>query len=225
MHYLSISIYIHTVNLATTEFVRKNHSSSRSLGRKWEDMILPGHENPRNCMDPDEMKMRWCLSTPGSPEYVLPVAQSTSITPVSPYTRRRSLTMYLEAVIERVKRCTWRPWSWTQRCTGRPWLSEFGDALAGYDRARLEEYLEVVDLEGGATAAETLFIGLLVIEGRELSTTTSAERWETGWERDTGWERETVDLGMMLYLMYAVLSVKSWSWHGEIERDDLTSCS
>jgi len=38
-------------------------------------------------------------------------------------------------------------------------LSELGDALAGYDRARLEEYLESVDLEGGATAAETLFIG------------------------------------------------------------------
>jgi len=37
--------------------------------------------------------------------------------------------------------------------------SEFGDALADYDRARLEEYLEAVDLEGGATAAETLFIG------------------------------------------------------------------
>jgi len=37
--------------------------------------------------------------------------------------------------------------------------SEFGDALAGYDRARLEEYLEAVDLERGAMAAETLFIG------------------------------------------------------------------
>ena len=37
--------------------------------------------------------------------------------------------------------------------------SEFGDALAGYDRARLEEYLEAVDLEASATAAETLFIG------------------------------------------------------------------
>jgi len=35
-------------------------------------------------------------------------------------------------------------------------LSEFGDALAGYDRARLEEYFEAVDLEGGAMAAETL---------------------------------------------------------------------
>jgi len=38
-------------------------------------------------------------------------------------------------------------------------IERVGDALAGYDRARLEEYLEAVDLEGGATAAETLFIG------------------------------------------------------------------
>jgi len=30
---------------------------------------------------------------------------------------------------------------------------------------RLEEYLEAVDLEGGATAAETLFIGSRVIVG------------------------------------------------------------
>jgi len=43
-------------------------------------------------------------------------------------------------------------------------IEQFGDALEGHDRLRLEEYLEVVnlevgDLEGGATAAETLFIG------------------------------------------------------------------
>jgi hypothetical protein len=36
----------------------------------------------------------------------------------------------------------------TQIYTPRLWSSEFGDALVvGYDRARLEEYLEVVDLE------------------------------------------------------------------------------
>jgi len=55
----------------------------------------------------------------------------------------------------------------------------------------LEEYLEAVDLEGGVTAAETLFIGQLVIGS------------------ETGWERETVDLGMILYLVYAVLGVNS----------------
>ena len=43
-------------------------------------------------------------------------------------------------------------------------MSEVGDALGGYDQSRLEQYLKVVDLEavdreGGATAAETLFIG------------------------------------------------------------------
>jgi hypothetical protein len=45
--------------------------------------------------------------------------------------------MHLETVIEEVWRCTWRLRS-----------TEFGDALvAGNGRARLEEYLEVVDLE------------------------------------------------------------------------------
>jgi len=29
----------------------------------------------------------------------------------------------------------------------------------------------------------------------------------------------------MMYSVYAVLSVNSWSWHGEIETDDLTLCS
>ena len=157
MHYLSISIYIHTVNLAMTEFVRKNGSSSRSLGKNWEDMILPGCGNSRNCVDPDEMMMRWCLSTPGFPEYVLPVAQSTSVTPESPYTCRRSLRMYLESVIERVDRCTWRRRSselrdalggrnraslemhweavmeWVWRCTLRSWSSEVGDAIGDRD--------------------------------------------------------------------------------------------
>ena len=95
-----------------------------------------------------------------------------------------SVEMQLEAMIVR----TWRPWlvefgdalgghdwvssdmrleaviDWVQRCTWRPWLSEFRDALGGYDWWNVDEDLEVVDLEavdqkGGATAAETLFIG------------------------------------------------------------------
>jgi hypothetical protein len=61
--------------------------------------------------------------------------------------------MHLEAVIERVWRCTWMPCS-----------SEVGDAVGGHDQSRLVEYLEVVDLEkvdweGGVMAAVTLFIG------------------------------------------------------------------
>jgi len=126
-------MYIHTVNLTTREFVSKYRSCSSSLGRKWEDIILPGLENPGNCVVPDEMKMIWGLCTPGSPEYVLPVSQSTSVTPVSPYSRRRSVTMYLEALILRGKRCTWRPWS-----------SKFGDALWGRDQASVEIHFEAV---------------------------------------------------------------------------------
>ena len=56
--------------------------------------------------------------------------------------------MHLEAVIDRPWTFTWRPRS-----------SELIDALRGYDGARLEEYLEAVNLEGDATAAETLLIG------------------------------------------------------------------
>jgi len=79
----------------------------------------------------DEMKMRCCLSTPGSPEYIHRVAHSTSVTPVSPYTHRHSLTIYLEAVIKLVWRCTWRPNS-----------SELRDALGGHDGSSLEMHLE-----------------------------------------------------------------------------------
>jgi len=90
--------------------------------------------------------MRWCLSTLGSAEYIIPVTLSTSVTLVSQYNRRCSLTMHLiehvwealghgdrvnsemhlEAVIERVWICTWRLRS-----------SEFGDALGGHNRANL----------------------------------------------------------------------------------------
>jgi hypothetical protein len=75
--------------------------------------------------------MRCCLSTLGSPEYILRVAHSTSVTPVSPYTHRHSLMIYLEAVIVLVWRCNWRPRS-----------SELKLALGGRDRARLEMHLE-----------------------------------------------------------------------------------
>ena len=75
--------------------------------------------------------MRCCLSTPGSPEYILRVADSTSVTPVSPYSHRRYLTIYLEAVIELVWRCTWRPR-----------LGELRDALGSRDRVSLEMHLE-----------------------------------------------------------------------------------
>ena len=38
-------------------------------------------------------------------------------------------------------------------------------------------------------------------------------------------EGKTNNLVWMLYSMYAVLGINLWSWHGEIERNDLTFCS
>jgi hypothetical protein len=149
------------------------------------------HKVPRNCADPRNLaksewdqklgniecvfslydKMRWTwdgvyLSTPGSPEYILRVAHSTSVTSVSLYTHCRSLTIYLRAVIELVWRFTWRLRSselraalggrdgsclemhleavidrvW--RCPGRPRSRELRDAVGGYDRSSLEMHWE-----------------------------------------------------------------------------------
>ena len=77
--------------------------------------------------------MRCCLSTTGSPEYIIRIADSTYVTPVSPYTHCRSITIYLEAVIELLWRCTWRPRS-----------TELRDAIGGRDRSSLEMHWEAV---------------------------------------------------------------------------------
>ena len=47
-------------------------------------------------------------------------------------------------------------------------------------------------------------------------------QWST---RNHGNERKTNNLGWMLYSVYAVLGVNSWSFHGEIGRDELPLCS
>jgi hypothetical protein len=116
------STFCHTTRDIQTEFVRKSGCSLRSVGRRWQDMIVPNREDPRNlrksgwdqklgkieCVFSSYDKMRWCLSTPGSPKYIPRVAHYTSIAIVSPYTHRRCRIIYLEVVIERVWRCIWR---------------------------------------------------------------------------------------------------------------------
>jgi len=129
-----------------------------------------------------------------------------------------SLEMLLEAVIERVWRYTWMPWS-----------SEIGRVLGG----------------GRWTAHRDSIHQLVYSQPWECDKVTLPLKFlrRTGWWRSIGrevcqklklhsvvnsksyWERETVDLGLMLYLVYAVVGVNSWLWHGEIERDDLALCS
>jgi len=88
--------------------------------------------------------MRWCLSTPGSAEYIFPVTLSTSVAPESPYNRDHSSQIYLEAAINCVR-----------RCTKRLRLNELRDTLADQDKARFEMHLgtkgssELRDAVGG----------------------------------------------------------------------------
>jgi len=144
---------------------------------------------------------------------------------------RVSLEMHFEA--ER---------GWTQRCTSRPYSSAFRDALGVHNQSRLETCwhavdpeavnleavdldavdLEAVDWEGGVMGGETWFIVYPIIVGpRRIEYNQVPQQMKD----ETGWEWETVDLGMMQYSVYAVVSVNSWSWHEEIARDDLTLCS
>ena len=153
----------------TTRLWRSTQLCGSTKSRK--EWVRPKLGKDRVCIFfvwQDEMKMRCCLSTPESPEYILRVAHSTSVTPVPPYTHRRSLTIYLEATFELVWRCTWRPRSnelrddlggrdrsslemhleavieWTERWTPRPRSSEFGNTLGGRDQVNWELHLESV---------------------------------------------------------------------------------
>jgi len=85
------------------EFVRKSSSSLRSVGRGLEDMKgYPAKMNDTYCVDLRKLSksawdqelgkiecvfriLRWCLSTLGYSKYILPVAESISIIPVSLY--------------------------------------------------------------------------------------------------------------------------------------------
>jgi len=140
---------------------------------------------------------------------------------------RARLERHMEAEIERDWRCTWRPRS-----------SEFGYAVAGHLRLRLEEYLETVHLEEVDLEA----VDWEAVDQEWVATGSwdsirwlthncgNVENWvQQGRPRDetweTCWELETVDVGMMQYSVYTALGVNSWSWHGEIQRGDLSSCS
>jgi hypothetical protein len=95
--------------------------------------------------------MRWCLSTAGYAEYILPVTLSTSVTTEFSYNCHRSLIMYLvehawDALGDGYQVNSEMHWEmeieWTQRCTWKPWLSEFGYALGNWDRVNSEMQLE-----------------------------------------------------------------------------------
>jgi len=131
--------------------------------------------------------------------------------------------MHLEAVIERVWRCTWRPRSsQTQRYTRRPWSIKIGGVLGGRRSGggRSE----------GKCDGSWHSIHWLTCNRRNV------QSWvQHGPPRDwlgagdsRSWDDAVPGVcstRCMLYSVYAILGVNSWSLHGEIDRDDLTLCS
>jgi len=165
---------------------RKSRSGLRSVGIGWEDIILPGVEDPMKlhgstilrtergrpkvgkieCVFSlyDRMRWKWddAYLLRGLPNIY---SMSLFISPLPLYLRtprRRSLKMYLEAVNERVWRCTWRPWPCELaghnrasleihfeaviKRVRRPWSSQIGDTLRPRDRARLGMHWEAVTM-------------------------------------------------------------------------------
>ena len=137
--------------------------SLRSIGR-WEDMILPGREDPHNCADIRNLGQSEWDQKLGKIEYEfslydkrwkwddvyllrgVPNIYSPSLCPPP-------LPLYLGTTAVAPWRCTWSSVfethleteiEWTQRCTWRPWLSEFRYALGDWDRASLEMHFEAM---------------------------------------------------------------------------------
>jgi len=149
-------------------FGRSSGSSSKSVGRWWEDMILPGCEDPLNLgkseSDQKLRKIECVFSLCGKMRWKWdhvylrwgrPNIYSPSLSP-PPW------PLYLRTPAVAPKQCTWWPWSselsnslggrhrvslkihlearieLTQGYTPRPWSSEFGDAIGDRDRANSE---------------------------------------------------------------------------------------
>jgi len=155
--------------------------------------------------------------------------------------------MHLETVIERVYRCTWRPRSCNSemhleaviervwRCTWRPWLIEIGGVLGGGQSGggrsgeRCDGSWDSIHwlTRNRGNVGNWVQHGLL----RDERLAGSGRQSILGWcSTQCMLYSVYAVLGVcctrcMLYSVYAVLGVNSWSWHGEIERDDLTLCS
>jgi len=158
----------------------------------------------------------WCTCRPKSSELRDAVGGHDRVT----------MEVHLAAVIIRVWRCTWRLLS-----------SEIGGVL-----------LEVVDLEavdGRCTGCWDSIHRLVNSKLWECDKVTLPLKlfWRTGLWRwictEVRWklklrsgvnlnhenEGTTENLRCMLYSEYAALGINSWSWHGQIQWDDLTLCS
>jgi len=116
--------------------------SSRSV-RRWEDMILPGSEDPCNCVGPRNLGQSEWDQKLGKIECEFPLYDKRRWkwddidllrglpNIYSPSLCPPPLPLYLRTPNIAHWRCTWRPWS-----------SVFGDTLGEWDRVNSEMHLE-----------------------------------------------------------------------------------
>jgi len=119
---------------------------------------------------------------------------------------RASLEICLEPVIERDSRCTWRTWSCKNG--GVLWGGQFGAGRLGGRRAGSSDFIYWLTCNCGNVESWVQH-GLLRDERLAGSRRQSIMGWRS--------------MRHLPYSVYAILGVNSWSWHGKIVSDDLTS--
>jgi len=140
-----------------TEFLRMCGGSSQSTGIGWEDMILPGVENPPRCMDPRNHRQSEWDQKLGNIECVCSLYNKMRCKWDDVYLLRGVPNIYRHSVHLRYPCISIHPPSllknvlggcdreclvmcletetvWTQRCTWRPGSHKLGDALGDQDR-------------------------------------------------------------------------------------------
>ena len=155
VHFRYPCITIHPASLMTDVLGRGDRVSWRCTLRPWSSELgdaLGGLDRVNSEMHLETVMGRvWrCTGRPWSSEFGDALWGCD----------RARLEIQLETEIEGTQRCSGRPWlskvghklgsrdRLNSEMHSELWSSEFRDALAaGYDRRRLEEYLEVVDLE------------------------------------------------------------------------------
>ena len=139
-----------------------------------------------------------------------------------------SLEIPFEAMIERVWICTWRAWWCKIGVRNRATLDLNLQEVDGRRAGCWDSFHQLVNLQPWEC---DMWLYLWAVMESWLMAVDRAGRQAGSWRYIQGSTRNHENEGKknnlrwILYSAYAVLGVNSWSWHGEIERDNLTLCS
>jgi len=126
-----------------TESMRKSSSGWRSVGIGWEAMILPGVEDPRNWMDPQNFGQSNWDQKLGKTEYVVSLYDKMRWKGDVVYLLQGLPNIYSKSLCPppwplHHRKPAVAPW----RCTWKLGSSNIGDALGDRDRVNSEMHLE-----------------------------------------------------------------------------------